>query len=195
MRRKSLDHEYLGIFNTPMADGVKKTDRSSHGFFVERAADLNDALPQSKECYAYWSDLCARLSGKLPHRGMIQPSEIPDLLAHFYLVDLFEDGKMMLRYRLGGSSVCQLSAMEVKGKRFVDIYDAESHQMFLDIYARIVERRLPFYLRAASKLPGRDFLDIERVMMPFGDESGAVVIVGGVVVSWSMPTGSSPIHA
>lgn len=156
-----------------------KTNRSGEGIFVAEDTNLDGAQPELRECHTYWRELCGR-SGGLPHRSMIQPFEIPRLLPHFHLVDLFEDGKMMPRYRLVGSIVSQLAGMAITGKQFSEIYDADSYQFLLDIYVRIVERRLPYYLQAAAMFPGREFINVERLMMPFVDESGAVVTIGGV---------------
>ena len=167
-----------------MTEGDKKTDHSNESFFAEDVADLGNALPQVRECYAYWRDLCAH-SGGLPHHSMIRPPEIPHLLPYFFLVDLFENGKLMPRFRLGGSFVCQLARTDVKGKRFIDMYDSEPYRRLIDIYARIAERRLPFYLRATSMFPGRGSVDIERIMMPFGDEGGDVVAIGGVIADFN----------
>ena len=178
---KSLDPACLINLNTLMQPGVKRIARSGEGFFVEDAAGLGQVHSELRECYAYWRELCAR-SGGLPGRNMIQPDEVPRLLPHFRLIDLFEDGQMMPRCRLAGAVVNQLAGMEITGKYYRDIYDADTYQLLLDIYARIVERRLPYYLRAAAMFPGRDFINAERLIMPFGDESGAVVTVGGVTV-------------
>ena len=164
-----------------MPPGVKGIAHPGEGFFIEDAAGLGRARPELLEWYAYWCELCAR-SGGLPCRNMIQPDKIPHLLPHFRIVDLFEDGQMMPRCRLAGAVVNQLAGMEITGKYYRDIYDADTYQLLLDIYARIVERRLPYYLRAAAMFPGRDFINAERLIMPFGDESGAVVTVGGVTV-------------
>ncbi len=72
--------------------------------FIESVSDLAGAGETVRECYAYWQGLCAAAGGGLPRRSMIDPSAIPSLLPNFRLIDLFENGELMPRYRLVGTA-------------------------------------------------------------------------------------------
>lgn len=164
-----------------MHSRAAEIERKDSGFFVEDGDDLGAGRQQCRECFKYWRELCARSDG-LPHRSMIEPYEIPRLLPNFQLVDLFDQGVMKPRYRLAGAVVRELAGRPIMGIYFSDIYDADTYRLTLALYARLVERRLPYYLQARVMFPGRDFITVERLMLPFGDANGDVATIGGVSV-------------
>lgn len=150
--------------------------------FIERAADLDGTGPVLRKCYDYWCTLQARSGGALPQRSMIDPADITGLLAYFRLIDLYEGGVLMPRYRLIGTSGRDVMGIDATGKRFIDLYDAVTYETGIARYRRIIERRLPFYFVGPVTLEGRGFVSTERLMLPLGDAKGEVVGICGVTV-------------
>jgi hypothetical protein len=159
-----------------------KSPPTTPEIFVESAGDLAGAGAMVRDCYEYWRDLSEQAAGQLPRRSMIDPLAIPGMLPNFRLIDLFEDGVLMPRYRLVGTAGRDVMGIDPTGKRFIDIYDETTYAKGIAMYRRIIERRLPLYFVGPILLEGRNFISAERLMLPLGDAKGDVVGLFGVTL-------------
>ena len=135
--------------------------------------------PRIERFYAYWQSIHPPVG--LPGRQHIDPSAIPDLLPHVYMVDVTRD-PLRFKYRLVGTEYAQRMGHDLTG-RYLD----EAHPGFPELvrqYVTTVELRQPHYrsgpvLFAASQ---KDFRSIERLMVPMARNGIDVDMIFGLIV-------------
>lgn len=141
------------------------------------AVDQNEVL---QGAFRYWADKAA--GRPFPMRKELDPSEIKGLLPH---LSIFERVGEPPRYR------CRLTGTKVVAAvgcnfadRFLDEYLTPDDADFI---ARQLERvtasGLPLYV-ASSFRAGNNDMATERLLLPFGLESGAVQVVMVQTFSW-----------
>jgi hypothetical protein len=90
--------------------------------------------PASREIYAYWT--ARRGSRRAPNRSEIDPAAIGSLLGDCFMMNR-EAGADTV-FRLAGTRICEMFGRELKGERFLSLWDARSHadlHMLLDLSA------------------------------------------------------------
>lgn len=151
---------------------------------VVEVATPQDLLLQ--DVLAYWRGKCPD-EDTLPGRAAIDPTEIPRLLPHLYLVDVEQAAALqpVYRLRLIGSVHERLYGGKVQIGRTVDELMGERARYFHCNFDAVRRRRAPVGYR--GKLvwwPDRDWLDFESIQMPLaGDGRNIDMILGATVFS------------
>ena len=88
--------------------------------------------PASREMYAYWT--ARRGVRRAPNRSEIDPGAIRSLLSDSFMINREPAEETV--FRLAGTRVCDMFGRELKGDRFLSLWDARSHadlRMLLDL--------------------------------------------------------------
>lgn len=130
----------------------------------------------------YWSSLMA--GGRLPQQRQIDPLAMRPALGYVMLIDVV-DGGHDFRYRLYGSTIAQISQLDMTG-RLMSEHPASTYVNEFGLAANraIVRRRLPLYTERTPALAERT-TRWQRLALPFTDDTGAVtrLLVGTVPVA------------
>ncbi len=138
--------------------------------------------------YRYWSEKCR--GRPAPHRGDLQPNEIPDLLPIVHLIDVGWN-PMSFRHRLVGTELVERLERDVTGKTVDEtLYGDATTEIVADL-SRIATEARPYRRQNRLTWHARDWLVIESIEMPLIDDAGRVaMILAGRVVS--TPQRSAP---
>lgn len=151
---------------------------------VAAAGDLKGTHPKIRAFHAYFQRLreerCA-----LPRFNAIDPVAIPALLPHVILVTLYDGEALRPRYRLTGTAIDRLAGANLSGVCFDRIYGPEALQRHLAHYESMIRDGRPRYWRHRLLLSNRDFIQVERLMLPFSEDGVRVDGIGGLVVEVS----------
>src|SRR5262245_1342939 len=79
--------------------------------------------PASRELYAYWT--AQRGTRRAPNRNQIDPGVIRGILGDSFMINR-EVGTDAV-FRLAGTRICDMFGRELKGERFLSLWDARSH--------------------------------------------------------------------
>jgi len=121
-----------------------------------------------RRIYDYW--LARRRNGRLPRRHDIDPSELSDLLANIFLVDV-EENPRRYRVRLAGSEVVACFGLDMTGKT-IDEYDlADARDEIMQQYDQAVETGEPNYHRHEFWTAAYEHhLNFERLLLPLSSD-------------------------
>jgi hypothetical protein len=145
--------------------------------------------PMLVALYRYWDG--KRGGRTMPARRDLDPSEIPRLLPHIYMVDVLRD-PLRFRYRLIGTAICNFLGRDYT-RRAVDAAtygEGESLNRLLELFTAVVETRGPVaYKGNIWYVSGRDWRQVEALLMPLSQDGTNVDIVfaGYVTVGPSEP--------
>lgn len=135
-----------------------------------------DAHMMVRRAYDYWLSI-HRPDGGLPGRQHFDPTAIPKLLPHVWLVDV-EAQPLHLRYRLLGNEIRRVSGRDDSaiGRSFNDFDpDFAPGNARYESFAAVIRDRQPEYRRGAPRFPpGLDHLSIERILMPLAADGSTV---------------------
>jgi|EndMetStandDraft_8_1072994.scaffolds.fasta_scaffold131985_2 hypothetical protein len=116
----------------------------------------------SREMYAYWT---ARRGTRLaPNRSEIDPAAIRGLLGDSFMVNRERGAETV--FRLAGTRICDMFGRELKGERFLALWDARSHEdicMLLDVAA---ESAQGFVAGVTAELDDGAPVRFELLMLP-----------------------------
>jgi hypothetical protein len=143
----------------------------------------------------YW--LAKRGPRRCPDKADIDPTEIGSLLPHIVLLDAAPPGGEF-RYRLAGSRVTQMNGRELRGLTQRELHDNPTDPVVVRGIARI-EAEFAWVARAFKggfrtvrlALPGRDHIELARLILPLTDNGAAAQHMVMVMVD----IGTSPLSA
>ncbi len=150
--------------------------------------------------YAYWTSL--RGDAIAPRRFDIEPSRIAPLLPHTFILEKLSPRDY--RYRIAGTSVCEIFGLEMRDQSFFDGWEA-ADQLILERTLAVVTRRggvARFELDAKRELdasgrfsrPGlgtANTVQLRGVLLPLLHTEGRIDRVLGAL-SIKEPTGPVP---
>jgi len=143
-----------------------------------------DAHALVRQTYSYWQALHpapGRLPRPLPGRQHVEPTAIPKLLSHLWMLDVVPAGDaampLRFRYRLLGTDVRRVLP---NGESVIGRWLHEIDPDFLasgryDAFAAPVLSRQPSWRRGAPKFPhGLEHLTLERLFLPLASDGQTV---------------------
>jgi hypothetical protein len=130
--------------------------------------------------YDYW--LSIRPPAGLPGRQHVDPTAIPRLLSHLFMVDVSRD-PLRFRYRLVGTEFAILIGQDLTG-RYLDEVHPGFHSLVLRQYTAVAELGRPAYRKGPIMYARSDkqYLGMERLILPLARNGVDVDIILGVVV-------------
>lgn len=135
--------------------------------------------PSLRQIHDYWLKIRPG-NAALPGRQHLDPTAVPDLLPHFLLIDVTKEPHRF-RYRLMGTSVANAFGRDLTGM-WLD-------EAFPDFRGSALEKQMTAVARNAEPsyhkgplLPSveKDFLWIERLMLPLARDGSTVDMLMGV---------------
>ncbi|MFN4166495.1 MAG: hypothetical protein ACK4GK_18120 [Ferrovibrio sp.] len=135
-----------------------------------------DSHPLIRRAHEYWLNIHPP-GGGLPGRTRLDPTAVPSLLPHVWLVDVQRE-PLRFRYRLLGTAIRRVteSGATVVG-RWIDEVDpafAPGHPRFA-AFAEVAEQGRPGYRKGAPVYPpGLEHLTIERIFLPLAADGSHV---------------------
>ncbi|HUK11646.1 MAG TPA: PAS domain-containing protein [Stellaceae bacterium] len=133
-----------------------------------------------QQAYLYWQ---RRRGERLaPRRSDLDPTDIPNLLPHLMLVDVFP-GARQLRYRLVGTEVERNFGVSMTGRYIDEVMRGRYLEFVRGMYQQVIERCIPIYSENTFSDPdSRAFLQgwplrTARVMLPLSSDGAAVDMV------------------
>jgi hypothetical protein len=136
--------------------------------------------PTLRELYDYWISIHPTVG--LPGRQHVDPCAFPHLLSRVFMVDVSRN-PLRFKYRLVGTEYVYLMGRDLTG-RYLDEVHPDFQGLILRQYVDAAEQRRPAYRKGPIKYasPDREYLGIERVILPLARNAFDVDIILGAVM-------------
>ena len=141
---------------------------------VAKKFDTEPALKRAEHLgvLTYWKN--KHPDGRLPAPRDIDPSEIPrEALSSIFLVTVEHRGaaEPLFRYRLIGTSIVCYCGRDVTGLTFEDAHeDGEHLAAHRHFYQQAVESKDIQFSRSSLMVPGREYIECARLLLPFAND-------------------------
>lgn len=146
--------------------------------FVERIES-----ERLRDVYRYWQSKCG--DRVFPRREDIDPTEIPALLPHVYLVDVIDGGRDF-RFRLLGTHIVESVGLEFTGQLVSEFTRTHKGDRRGRDYYRLIEHREPQHASGSLVSCGREHLQYEKVICPLSSDGEKIdMIFGGLFLRLS----------
>jgi hypothetical protein len=162
----------------PMCPAVSKT-------MANPTYDAYGLTPQTwhptvRQAYEYW--LSIRPTSGLPGRQHVDPSAIPTVLPHLFIVDVSRD-PLRFRYRLVGTAYVELMGRDLTGAYYDEVHPGFTGEI-LRQYTDAVELRRPAYRKGRAMYVNEDrrWPVVERVIAPLASNGVDVNMILGAIV-------------
>lgn len=144
--------------------------------------DTSGWHPKSVALYTYWRTRLPDAEGRLPSRADIEPSDIPLLLPHLYLLDVLE-GPLRFRYRLVGTKLVYAGNREMTGMLMEEAHpNLFMAAPYADYPACVREHRISRRLGMPVFDWDREHVRIERLLLPLATDGEHVDMILGLSV-------------
>lgn len=149
---------------------------------IEKDAALSCSV--LTELRDYWLKLCG--DRPMPARQEIDPVEIPRLLRHLALTDVYDDPKNQsglpwkFRYRLIGTMIVSIAGRDNTGKWLDEELYGKNLDRMLWAYRECARASSPLAVREAVLFATREWVVVEVIMLPLGNENQGLetILVG-----------------
>lgn len=123
----------------------------SRGRPIKSGGELSDRILAG--VYGYWAGKCR--DGRLPARRDIDPAEIPQLLAHIFLVEVHRSRqRFRFRFRLVGTAVVEWIGRDATGRFMDDPWYGERGKLLCGHYEEVaIDGLARYYIQYASWVP------------------------------------------
>ena len=121
-------------------------------------------------------------AGRLaPRREEITPALLRSVLPSIWMIDVIDGGRDF-RFRFAGDRVIQFMGRRYAGELLSDHIDVPFFQRMKAILSECVSRKAPVAVGPLrSNLPGKEFLEIEVVVMPLSEDGETVSCLFGAM--------------
>lgn len=137
--------------------------------------------PKIAAIHAYWQSR-RPAADRLPGRAAIDPTEIPALLPHIFLLDVLEH-PLRFRYRLVGSKLVLAGGRELTGRLMEDVHEnLLTAPPYADYPACVREHRVGWRRGTTVFDWDREHVLIERMLLPLASDGETVDIILGFSV-------------
>jgi hypothetical protein len=137
----------------------------------------------SQELYAYWQD--RRGTRPAPERADIAPGPIRHLLSDVFILAL--DRGAGHPFRLAGTRVCAVFGRELKGERFIELWDAASQPIVSDLLAIVAGEQVGTVAGVAGQMTNGDAIELELLLLPLAATRPNLARTIGVLVPLETP--------
>jgi hypothetical protein len=116
----------------------------------------------SQELFSYWNQ--ARGSRMEPERAELNPGAIRGILANTFILEV--DAQLLFPMRIAGTRLSTLFTGDVKGRSFIDLWDAKSKEAIHELLATVLDDRNPAIAGILSAPAGFPPLELELLLLP-----------------------------
>jgi hypothetical protein len=159
----------------PSAGGGARPGDSVAGDFtlIEPGSDRACWHPRCVAFAAYIEGLAG--PGRLPTRGMFEPTAIYRVLPQVWIIDVRRD-PLRFAVRLAGTKVVEALGRDVTGLPFAQAFPGIDPERDLERFAATVAARRGTWRRGRPFFDlGQAWAEVEDVLMPFAADDGATV--------------------
>lgn len=142
-----------------------------------------------RAAYDAWRELRAGRVG--PRRDEITPARLRTVLPSTFMIDVIDAGQDF-RFRFAGDRIIQFMGQRYAGtllseKRGIIFFDNMAR-----LFKRCVSSRVPISSGPVqASLQGKEFLEIEAMVLPLSDDGTAISTLFGAFDSWQIGTHTS----
>ena len=143
-----------------------------------------------KAAYAVWD---ATRAGRIgPRRDEIVPANLRGVLTFTFTMDVVDDGKDF-RFRFAGDRIFQFMGRRLAGSLLSEQPNTAFFDSMRTMFAACVAARAPIAsgVRQAT-YPGKDFLEVEALVLPLSENGTDVTHLFGAFETWQLGTHSPP---
>lgn len=135
--------------------------------------------PKLRRAYDYWLKIRPNADA-LPGRQHLDPTDVPDLLPHLFLVDVTKE-PLRFHYRLMGTSLVNAVGRDITGMWFDEAFpDFRGSALEEQMSAVVRNAKLSYHKGPLLASAEREFLWIERLLLPLARDGSNVDMLMGV---------------
>jgi len=138
--------------------------------------------PSSQQFFAYWDEV--RGSEAAPARSAFEPGPVRHLLGDSFV--LAYEHVSGFPFRVAGTRLCALLGCDVKGKRFDQLWRADSRKEVEDLIGVAVEEQIGAVAGATAMVNGMP-LFLEMLLLPFANHPHTLPSVTGILAPLTLP--------
>jgi len=158
---------------------------------MEKKTDFRQTLTSEKLKSAFdaWDTLRAGRIG--PKREEITPAPLKGVLASTFIIDVV-DGGQDFRFRFAGDRIIQFMGRRFAGMLLSELIGTSFFDSMRAMYSGCVAAKRPITsgVRQAT-YPGKEFLEIEAMVLPLSEDGANVTHLFGAFDSWQLGTHSA----
>jgi hypothetical protein len=146
----------------------------------------SDCHPRLAELARHWRTLRPPGPGRstlLPGRPHVDPAALPRLMPSIFFADIEREPRLRFRIRLAGTRIARLFPRDPTRRYADEIMPGVAESPLGVALISVVNSGLPNHGGGpVTLLPGKDHLQIERLLLPLADDGRTVDMVLGMVV-------------
>jgi hypothetical protein len=133
-------------------------------------------LKNSQDLFSYWDRM--RAGRRAPSREEIEPSDIRNLLADTFILDISRVHRA-ISYRLAGTRLCTAYGRELKGLGFLVNWREEDAFQIAQVASRVFSDFQPYVISYTGETESGRIIEYEMLMLPLLPmEDGSARILG-----------------
>jgi hypothetical protein len=155
---------------------------------MEKKTDFRQTLTSEKlkNVFDTWESLRAGRIG--PKREEITPAPLKGVLASTFIIDVV-DGGQDFRFRFAGDRIIQFMGRRFAGMLLSELTGTAFFDNMRAMYAGCVAAKAPIASGVSqATYPGKDFLEIEAMVLPLSEDGANVTHLFGAFDSWQLGT-------
>jgi hypothetical protein len=137
----------------------------------------------SRELFAYWT--ARRGTRPAPERSEIEPAAIRRALGDVFILAF--DRATGHPFRLAGTRVCALFGRELRGRPFLEVWDADSRVALAELVNGVSEETTGAVASVSARTAEGWAQALELVLLPLRQRGEAQARVIGVLAPFSVP--------
>jgi hypothetical protein len=138
----------------------------------------------SETLYAYWNGV--RGTYLAPRRFDIEPAKISSILSSTFMLERIDP--KTFRYRLAGTTVCNIFGAELRGSNFLDGWPPEDHLSLIRRLSVLSSRGAAELMHLEAAPAGRTSIPFELLLLPLRHTGEALDRVLGSFVALDSPS-------
>jgi len=138
----------------------------------------------SETLFAYWNGV--RGEHLAPRRFQIEPAKISGILSSTFMLERL--GPATYRYRLAGTTVCNMFGAELRGTNFIDGWPPEDHLSLMRRLSVLSGRGAVELIHLEAAPAGRPSVGFELLLLPLRHTGEAIDRVLGSFVALDRPS-------
>lgn len=138
----------------------------------------------SETLFAYWNGV--RGEHLAPRRFQIEPAKISAILSSTFMLERL--GPATYRYRLAGTTVCNMFGAELRGTNFLDGWPPEDHLSLMRRLSVLSGRGAVELIHLEAAPAGRPSVAFELLLLPLRHTGEAIDRVLGSFVALDRPS-------
>ena len=171
--------------------GNSRSQGNEYGWPAGKGIDLRQE--NTKKLFGYWNRI---RDGRIaPERGEIEPSDIRDVLADTFILEISARLRT-ISFRLAGTRLCAAHGRELKSYGFLGLWAEEDNFEIAKAVSRVYCEFKPVLINSIARTGSNQFMEFETLLLPLqtpGEDNSRVL---GVSTPKSVPywLGSEPIE-